>query len=86
MVHPNVPTDVNIRMGRREKGVWGTKITKLLDVDELDGLNDNGKLLLSFATSHDLELVNTFFRRPKCNVSHTLNGQRKTRINYILTR
>ena len=41
---------------------------------------------MSFATNHDLSLVNTFFRTPKGGISHTFNGRGKKRIDYILTR
>ena len=51
-----------------------------------DTLNDNGKLLLSFANNDDLAIVNTLFSTPKDSVSHTFNGRGKKRIDYILTR
>ena len=51
-----------------------------------DTLNDNGELLLSFANSHDLALVDTFFSTLKDGVSYAFYGRSKTRIDYILTR
>ena len=78
--------DVNARTGRREKGQVGSKDNKILGAYGRDSLNDNGELLLSFANSHDLALVNTFFSTPKGGVSHTFNGWGKKRIDYILTR
>ena len=78
--------DANARTGRREKGQVGSKDSKILCAYGRDTLNDNGELLLSFANSHDLALVDTLFSTPKGGVSHTFNGQGKKRIDYILTR
>ena len=78
--------DANARTGRREKGQVGSTDIKILGAYGRDTLNDNGELLLSFATNHDLALVNTFFSPPKGGVSHTFNGRGKKRIDYILTR
>ena len=41
---------------------------------------------MSFATNHNLSLVNTFFHTPKGGASHTFNERGKKRIDYILTR
>ena len=78
--------DANARTGRREKGGVGNKDSKILGVYGRDILNDNGEPLLSFANSHYLAIVNTFFSTPKGGVSHTFNGRGKKRIDYILTR
>ena len=57
-----------------------------------DELNDNGKLLLSFATYNKLAIMNTFFSTRKGGVSHTYNGVTGSRtsdfkrIDYVLTR
>ena len=64
----------------------GSKDSKILGSYGRDTLNDNGELLLSFASNHNLALVNTFFSTPKGGVSHTFSGQGKKRIDYILTR
>ena len=66
--------DANARTGRREKGKVGSKDSKIIGAYGRDTLNDHRKLLLSFANSHDLALVNTFFSTPKDGVSHTLHG------------
>ena len=55
-------------------------------------LNDNGKLLLSFATDNKLAIMNTFFSTRKGGVSYTYNGVTGSRtsdfrrIDYVLTR
>ena len=77
--------DANARTGRREKGQVGSKDSKILGAYGRDTLNDNGKLLLSFANNHDLALVNTFFNTPKGGILHTFNGRGKKRIDYIVT-
>ena len=76
--------DASARTGRREKRQMGSKDSKILGAYGRDTLNDNGELLLSFANSHDLALVNTFFSTPNRGVSHTFNGRGKKSIDYIL--
>ena len=78
--------DANVRTGRSEKGQVGSKDSKIIGAYGRDTLDENGELLLSFASNHDLALVNTLFRTPKGGVSHTFNGRGKKRIDYILTR
>ena len=78
--------DANARTGRREKEGVGSKDNKILGACGRDTLNDYGELLLSFASNHDLAIVNTFFSTPKGGVSHNFNGRGKKRIDYILTR
>ena len=78
--------DANARRGRREKGGVGNKDNNILGAYGRDTLNDNGRLLLSFANNQDLAIVNTFFSPSKGGVSHTFNGRGKKRIDYILTR
>ena len=78
--------DANARRGGREKGQVGSKDSKILGAYDRDALSDNGELLLSFASSHDLALVNSFFGTPKGGLSHTFNGRGKKRIDDILTR
>ena len=81
-----VVMDTNARTGKREKGGVGSKDFEILGAYGRDTLNDNGELLLSFANSHDLAIVNMFFSTPKGGVSHTFNGRGKKRIDYVLTR
>ena len=69
--------DANARTGRREKGQVGSKDSKILDAYGRDTLNDNGELLLFFASKHDMVLTNTFLSTPKGGVSHTFNGRGK---------
>ena len=82
--------DANARTGRmiegeslQDEGVLGTY--------GRDELNDNGKLLLPFATDNKLAIVNTFSTR-KGGVSHTYNGVTGSRtsdfkcIDYVFTR
>ena len=78
--------DANARTGRREKGGVGSKDNKTLGAYGRNTLNDDEELLLSFANSDDLAVVNTFLSTPKGGVSHTFNGRGKKRIGYILTR
>ena len=73
--------DANAPTGRREKGQAGSKDSKTLGAYGRDTLNDNGELLLPFANSHDLVLVNTFFSTSEGGVSQTFNGRGKKRIN-----
>ena len=63
------------RKERREKGRVESKDTKKIGGHGQDTLNGYGVPLLSFATNHDLALVNTFFSKPKGGVSHTFNGR-----------
>ena len=83
--------DANARTGRRiegeslqDKGILGTY--------RRDELNDNGKLLLSFATDSKLAIMNTFFSTRKGGVSQIYNGATGSRtsdfkrIDYVLTR
>ena len=69
--------DANVRTGRSEKGQVGSKDSKIIGAYGRDTLNENGELLLSFASNHDLALVNTLFSTPKGGVSHTFNGREK---------
>ena len=43
----------------------GSEDNKIIGVYDRDTLNDNGELLLSFASNHDLAFVNTFVSAPK---------------------
>ena len=67
----------NSRTGRSEKRGVESKDNKILGAYGRDTLNENGKLLLLFASNHNIALVNTFFRTPKGGVSHTLSGRGK---------
>ena len=78
--------DASARTGRREKGQVGSKDNKIHGAYDRDTLNDNGELLLSFASNYDLDLTNTFYSTPKGGVSHTFNERGKKHIDYILTR
>ena len=55
-----------------------------------DVLNENGKLLLSFAEDNKLALLNTFFCTPKSGVSYTFqspnHSERQACLDYILTK
>ena len=77
----------NARTGRRGSGKTGNEHCGVLGAYGRDTQNDNGELLLAFASNHDLALVNTFFSTPKNGISHTFNGTgNRKRIDYILTR
>ena len=81
----------NARTGRRIEGE-SLQDEEILGTYGCDELNDNGKLLLSFATDNKLAIVNTFFSTRKDGVSHTYNGVTGSRtsdfkrIDYVLTR
>ena len=60
----------------------GIKDNEIIGAYGRDALNDNGELLLSFANSLDLVLVDTFFSTPKGGVSQTFNGRGKKRTDY----
>ena len=76
--------DANARTGRREKGQQvGSKNSETLGAYGRDTLSDNGELLLSFATNHDLALVNTFFSTPKGGLSHTRQRARQKNASTI---
>ena len=70
-----------------EGGGLGSKHCGVLGAYGRDTRNDNGERLLTFASNHDLALVNTFFSTRKYGISHTFNGMgNKKRIDFILTR
>ena len=83
--------DANARTGRRIEGE-SLQDEGILGTYGRDELNDNGKLLLSFATDNKLAIINTFFSTRKGGVSHTYNGVTGSRtsdfkrIDYVLTR
>ena len=83
--------DANAQTGRRIEGE-SLQDEGILGTYGRDELNDNGKLLLSFATDNKLAIMNTFFSTRKGGVSHTYNsvtGSRTSdfkRIDYVLTR
>lgn len=81
----------NARTGKRVEGER-TEEDGTLGAYGRDELNENGKLLLSFATENKLALTNAFFSTHKGGISHTYNGvtggrsKDFKRIDYILTR
>ena len=83
--------DANARTGRRKEGE-NLQDKGILGTYGRDELNDNGKLLLSFATDNKLAIMNTFFSTRKGGVSHTYNGVTGSRtsdfkrIDGVLTR
>ena len=83
--------DANARTGRRIEGE-SLQDEGILGTYGRDELNDNGKLLLPFATDNKLAIMNTFFNTRKGGVSHTYNGVTGSRtsdfkrIDYVLTR
>ena len=83
--------DANARTGRRIEGE-NLQDEGILGTYRRDELNDNGKLLLSFATDNKLAIMNTVFSTRKGGVSHTSNGVTGSRtsdfkrIDYVLTR
>ena len=83
--------DANAQTGRRKEGE-SLQDEGILGTYGRDELNDNGKLLLSFATDNKLAIMNTFFSTRKGGVSHTCNGVTGSRtsdfkrIDYVLTR
>lgn len=77
--------DANARTGDRLDGGDG----RVIGMYGRDELNDNGMLLLTFATENRLALTNTFFETRKSGIWHTYNGVSGTdckRLDYILTR
>ena len=82
--------DVNARTGRRIEG--GIQDEGILGTYGHAELNDNGKLLLSFATDSKLATMNTIFSTRKGGFLHTYNGVAGSRtsdfkrIDYVLTR
>ena len=83
--------DANARTGRRIKGE-NLQDEGILGTYGRDELNDNGKLLLTFATDNKLAIMNTFFSTRKSGVSHAYNGVTGNRtrdfkrIDHVLTR
>ena len=65
-----VMMDANARTGRRIEGE-SLQDEGILGTYGRDELNDNGKLLLSFATDSKLAIMNTFFSTREGGVSHT---------------
>ena len=84
-----VLTDANARTGKRGDG-GGERDRKVLGASGRDKLNENGKLLLSFAENNKLDLLNTFFCTPKSGVSYTFQSANRSkgqsRLDYILTK
>ena len=84
--------DANARTGRRTEEGESVHNEGILGTYGRDELNDNGKLLLSFATDNKLAIMNTFFSTRKGGVSHIHNGVTGSRtsdfkrIDYVLTR
>ena len=82
-------TDANARTGKRGVG-GGEADSKVLGAYGRDKLNENGKLLLSFAEDNKLALLNTFFCTPKSGVSYTFQSANRSkgqaRLDYILTK
>ena len=83
--------DANARTERRIKAE-SLQDEGILGTYGRDELNDNCKLLLSFAADNKLAIMNTFFSTRKGGVSHTYNGVTGSctsdfkRIDYVLTR
>ena len=83
--------DANARTGRMIEGE-SLQDEGILSTYGRDELNDNGKILLSFATDNKLAIMNTFFSTRKGGVSHTYKGVTASRtsdfkrIDYVLTR
>ena len=65
-----VLTDANARTGNRGEG-GGEADSKVLGAYGRDMLNENGKLLLSFAEDNKLALLNTLFCTPKSGAPYT---------------
>ena len=82
--------DANAQTGRRIEGE-SLQDEGILGTYGRDELNDNGKLLLSFATDNNLAIMNTFSTR-KGGVSYAYNGVTGSRtsdfkrIDCVLTR
>ena len=82
-----VQTDANARTEKR--GEDGEADSKMVGAYGRDMLNENGKLLLGFAKSNKLDLLNTFYCTPKSGVSYTFQSANRSkgqaRLDYILT-
>ena len=82
--------DANAQTGRRIEGE-SLRDEGILGTYERDELNNNGKLLLIFATDNKLATMSTFFSTRKGGVSYTYNGVTGNRtsnfkcIDYVLT-
>ena len=63
----------NARIGETIEGER-TEDDGVLGAYGRDELNDNGKILLNFATDNKLAVTNTFFSTCKGGISHTYNG------------
>ena len=65
--------DANARTGEKIGG-GRTEDDGVLGAYGRDGLDDNAKRLLNFATDKKLAVTNTFFSTHKGGISHTYNG------------
>ena len=87
--HVFVLTDANARTGKRGEGGGDTE-SKVLGVYSRNVLNENGKLLFSFAENNKLALQSTFFSASKRGVPFTFQsanrGEGQERLDYILTK
>ena len=84
-----ISTDANARTAKRGEGEDKAD-SKVLSAYGRDMLNENGKLLLSFAEDNKLALLNTLFCTPKGGVSYTFQSanrsQGQAHFDYILTK
>ena len=84
-----VLTDANARTGKRGEG-GGEADNKVFGAYGRDKLNENGKLLLSFAEENKLALLNTLFCIPNSGASCTFQSanrsKERTGLDYILTK
>ena len=77
--------DANARTGPRMEG----EDERVMGEEGRNELNDNGRLLLTFATDNRLAILNTFFPARRGGTWHTCNGvsgNERWRLDYILTR
>ena len=83
-----VLTDANAWTGKRGEGGEEAD-SKGLGAYGRDVLNENGKLLLSFAEDNNLALLNTSFFAPQSGVFYTFQSDNhskgQARLDYILT-
>ena len=84
-----VLTDANARAGKRGEG--GREADrKMLGAYGRDAINENGKLLLSFAEHNKLALLKNFFCTLKSGVSYTFQSANRSKgqahLGYILTK
>ena len=84
-----IPTSEKLWIGGDFNGHVGSENTgreEALGIYGHGELNDGGEALVAFAVSHNLRLVNTYFKKPHEHKITYRSGRAESQIDYILSR